>query len=344
MKKIIFLLLILTLVTEMRAQRELTITEMESDDSAIIRLEGEDLTAPDFVQMELGFKQLAQASLRTLTDHDLSFWTKNTRRMTIKNNGWIGIGTSNPLSELFINNGRLGLETKTFTIPNGGSTIVSKQTGLDFYSGSDIVGGLKYISPRIILENKQDANVNIATNGLNRMEVSGAGDVKINSLAGTGTRHLLVEADGTLQAEDNSGSKYLFINPSDFSVYDQLTIISFTAGSLFSIDGGETAYYPLDLPQGSTIKSMKIYYIDTNPAPTFDLTVEIQRCAYNVTSCSTTPYFESIGEPSTDLDDVITTTVNKTYLIGDPMTEKSNLVVNLDIQTGISAIIVEYIP
>lgn len=219
MKHLINTLLLIGIVwTCTHAQRELTITEMGSDNDAVIEINGENPIDADYKQMILGFNASSGAWLRTTTDHDLSFWTNNNSRMTIKNDGKIGIGTNNPSAKLFLQNGRLGLETETVQVPLGGSFLNSEQTGLDFYTGTNRVGSLKYtntIFPTLTLDNLGNGPIIFATNGLTRVDIDEDGDVKVNSLAGTDTRNLVVASNGTLLAENNT-SRYHVIAPTHF--------------------------------------------------------------------------------------------------------------------------------
>lgn len=219
MKNVISTLLLFGILWPcIHAQRELTVTEMGSDNDAVIEINGENPAATDFKQMILGFNASSGAWLRTITDDDLSFWTNNNSRMTIKNDGKIGIGTNNPLSKLFLQNGRLGLETETVEVPFAGSVLNSEQTGVDFYTGNNQVASLRYtntVFPSLTLENSVNGPITLATNALTRVEIDGGGDVKVYSLAGTDTRNLMVASDGTLVAENNT-SKYHVIAPTHF--------------------------------------------------------------------------------------------------------------------------------
>jgi len=191
---------------------------MGGDNDAVIEINGENPAATDYKQMILGFNASSGAWLRTTTDHDLSFWTKNNSRMTIKNDGKIGIGTNNPLTKLFLQNGRLGLETETVQVPFAGSVLNSEQTGVDFYTGNNQVASLRYtntIFPVLTLDNLANGPITFATNGLTRLEIVEDGDVKVNTLAGTDTRNLVVASDGTLVAENNT-IKYHVIAPTHF--------------------------------------------------------------------------------------------------------------------------------
>ena len=64
----------------------------------------------------------SDATLRTLTNHQLSFWTNNSRRMTIGTDGNIGIGTSAPEYPLHIDkNGVPGEPTITLVLESNTS-------------------------------------------------------------------------------------------------------------------------------------------------------------------------------------------------------------------------------
>jgi hypothetical protein len=57
------------------------------------------------VQVHLNANSNADANLKTITNHSLVFGTNNTKRMTIKENGFIGVNTSSPASLFTIKGG-----------------------------------------------------------------------------------------------------------------------------------------------------------------------------------------------------------------------------------------------
>ncbi len=94
MKAIIIILSVqffLFYTLQAQSLREMVITEMESDDASVLRLEGEDPSASDYMNMELGFNRSNQGWLRMRTFNDLGFFTNDQRRMTINANGVVDV-------------------------------------------------------------------------------------------------------------------------------------------------------------------------------------------------------------------------------------------------------------
>jgi len=86
----------------------------------------------------------SDATLRTLTSHQLSFWTNKSRRMTIGTYGNIGIGTSAPEYPLHIDeNGVLGEPTITMVLESNTSNrplllFSENNSGIDLTDGMSI--------------------------------------------------------------------------------------------------------------------------------------------------------------------------------------------------------------
>ncbi len=215
MNQKILTILIVLLTCKLYSQGELVVTEMNSDNDAVIEIVGEDELASDYVKMTLGFNKSNHGWLRTKTDHDLSFWTNNLKRLTIKNDGYIGIGTSIPLQKLFIKDGSIGLDTKVTGLDG------SNFSSLSFYDNNTYRGGMSYgYSPAdgghfMSINVNDDGNLNIKTDNQTRLNINGNGDVRINNLSGTDSRILYVESDGTLTTE--AEERYIVVKPSNFS-------------------------------------------------------------------------------------------------------------------------------
>ena len=75
--------------------RDLTVFDVDGGGSAVLNIK--DATR----ELYLGVNS-SDATIRTLTNHELSFWTNNSRRMTIGTDGNIGIGTSAPEHPLHV--------------------------------------------------------------------------------------------------------------------------------------------------------------------------------------------------------------------------------------------------
>jgi len=116
--------------------REIEIVDTDNDDDAVFEIKSNDPAASNYTEMILGFNTSNQGWLRTTTNHDLSFWTNNSRRFTIKNDGRVGIGTSNPAADFEVQgntilqstNGTITITTSAATVevlPNGNINILS---------------------------------------------------------------------------------------------------------------------------------------------------------------------------------------------------------------------------
>ena len=149
--KYIYTIALIIYSTYMFSQSEMIVTEMNSDNDAQIEIAGEDPNASDYVRMVLGFNQSNQAYLRTTTNNDFSLWTDDTRRLTVKNTGDIGIGTGIPLEKLDVRNGRLGLETQTI-----GNLTTSESSGINFYTGSTHKASMTYCDCQLLQPRRLD--------------------------------------------------------------------------------------------------------------------------------------------------------------------------------------------
>ncbi len=202
-------------ISSLFSQREMIITEMNSDDDAVLELVGEDPTAADFMLMNLGFNRSNHGWLRMRTNHDLSFYTNNLKRMTLSSDGDIGVGTSNPLTKFFVNNGDVGIETTSV------GALGQDETGsLKFYTGSSSEASLTYCDcsadgGKLMNLSIFDEGVFLfKSDGVVRMQIDKEGEVKVDALEGSGQRSLFVESDGTLTTEGSE--KYQVIPPSHF--------------------------------------------------------------------------------------------------------------------------------
>ena len=202
-------------ISSLFSQREMIITEMNSDDDAVLELAGEDPTAADFMLMNLGFNRSNHGWLRMRTDHDLSFYTNNLKRMTVGHDGDIGIGTSVPLTKLFVKNGNIGIETKTL-----GAVGQDERGSLNFYTGSNSEASLSYCD--CSADGGKLVNFSIIDEGdflfksddVVRMHLDKTGDLSVDALKGDGQRPLFVESDGTLTTEGSV--KFQVISPTHF--------------------------------------------------------------------------------------------------------------------------------
>lgn len=348
---ILFFLAIITTIS-LSGQREMIITEMSNDGDAVIQIESADPSASDYTQMILGFNSSNAAWIRTVTDHPLSFYTNNNRRMTLTKNGFLGIGTSTPESKLFVNNGRIGMETIGGSLLTGGSLYLTESTGLDLFTGNDKKAELNYLkissfTSTLSLRNLDGGDIVFTSGTTDRLELISNGDVRVNDLAGSGTRNVVVTADGRLDTEPivpAATTGLIAISPTDFHNTESFAINPDLISG--GITGASQAFYPIDLPDGAVLTKMNIFYSDANGLESFDVGVRLWRSSHNSGSAlshTILDVFESSGSPSNNVfQDVILEVKTLNWTIGDPAAEKSTVVINCDIQTGISAITIEY--
>lgn len=83
--------------------REMIMEDVDDSGDVIIEMITNDApTDPTHRNMILGFNQSNEGFLRMISDHDLSFWTDNNRRITIDKDGRIGLGESNPTVRMHV--------------------------------------------------------------------------------------------------------------------------------------------------------------------------------------------------------------------------------------------------
>jgi len=147
-------------------QRELLITELESDNAAVIEITGENPNASDHKEMILGFNQSNDGWLRTTTPHDLSFWTNNVKRMTVASNGNIGIGKDDPFTKLDVA-GNLNVDGNLTQRGSGNTIIESTSASVT----------IKTAAASILIDNQG----NITITGGNNLSLSADGDISISA-------------------------------------------------------------------------------------------------------------------------------------------------------------------
>lgn len=214
--KCFLLSIILYLPLSLDAQHEVTIEDIGANGDAVIEIVVDSSDNIEARKMILGLNQSSQGFLRMRTDHDLSFWTFNQKRMTIKNSGEVGIGTGTPLEELYVKNGSLGLETETF-----GLFGTEERSSLNFYTGSTYQGGITYgdgdtDGKFMSFNNTGNSAFFWSSNNQIRMRLNNDGTLRINDLEGVGSRQIYADENGTLTTE--SSSRLIAVKPSQFIV------------------------------------------------------------------------------------------------------------------------------
>lgn len=130
MKKILLLLLLTTcIVNHSTAQNEVEIDDLNNDGNVRLKMT---TSNPDFRELNLGLDPITkQAILGTKTNHDMSFYTNDTERLRIRDNGRIGIGTTNPARALHIDGDGAGNTLIRLERDNGTATT---EIGIELYA------------------------------------------------------------------------------------------------------------------------------------------------------------------------------------------------------------------
>lgn len=114
------------------------------------------------------------------TNGSFNLRTLDVNRITIKNDGLVGIGTTNPNSLLHINEPTLGfIQAMQITTDATGST-ATDGLGFSIFSSSDLV------APRAArIMNNENAQLYFGANNMNVMNITPTGNVGINSFLGS---------------------------------------------------------------------------------------------------------------------------------------------------------------
>lgn len=201
MKQFLFLILFLSFPFMLFSQtRELDIFDTDNDDDAVIQINSNDPISPNFTQMTLGFNLSNQGWLRTRTNHDLSFWTHNSRRLTIKNDGRVGVGTSNPAADFEV------LGSTILESPNGTITITTNAATVEVLPN----GNINILS---------SGNIDVDADG--NLSLSADGDIDI-------------DAGGSLNIDANT----IDINTLQFDIFSQANL-GIASSSIMSFQGSQ---------------------------------------------------------------------------------------------------------
>ncbi|OYU66700.1 MAG: hypothetical protein CFE22_07755 [Cytophagaceae bacterium BCCC1] len=192
--------------------------------------------------------------LQTHTNHPLYFATNNgSAQMTLATNGRLGIGILPPDAQLDVVRGNGTSGTAAFR----GSQWVSHFnyfTDEDTYIRGGKDGSNVYINDLPTL-----GNVGVGTdNPLDKLHV--IGNVRISSLAGSGTRNVYVNSNGTLLP--NAISYYSIPNISFTESTNSVNFIKSDVQTLYTDAAYHEVYAPLNLPHGATITDFAMKYLD----------------------------------------------------------------------------------
>ncbi len=196
MNIVFFTLLIGLTGLSLFGQSEMSIEDMDNDGDATIELLKPTTAEHDLRQMLLGVNQSSEGFLRMVSNHDLSFWTNNRRRMTVTNGGFVGINESSPKARLHVGGGDIIAETQLRLFGNLGI----HEGRMSFYSGDTRLGGLVSRGNDLLLESVESGNIKFRIKDTDHLIVESDGDLRVPGLGGSGTRNLTVDNNGYIQA------------------------------------------------------------------------------------------------------------------------------------------------
>ena len=198
---------------------QFTIADNDQDEDAVFQVLAGSISTTSYRELIMGFNQSNHGWIRTVSDNDLSLWTDNKKRLTIKSDGKVGIGLTDPSSRLHVN-GELRVE-EPFSIRDN-------SIGLDLFHNSEYAGGItSFIEGTFIQQNVTELNCKdncITSLKINDSEVLVAernGAIRIPSLSGIGLRKVSVDTNGELEAQPlgSGAEKHLMLGTSFWKTF-----------------------------------------------------------------------------------------------------------------------------
>jgi len=181
------------------AQSEMSIEDIDNDGDVTIELIKKIEAEHELRKMLIGVNQSSEGFLRMISDNDLSFWTKNKRRLTISNHGSIGIGVKDPQARLHINGGDIIAQTQLRIFGNIGL----QEARLSFLTADTRIGGILTRGNNLILDLAQQGDIKLSINNQDHLIVQSGGNIRIPGLNGSETRNLVVDKNGNLRTEQS---------------------------------------------------------------------------------------------------------------------------------------------
>lgn len=346
-KQILSGLICLCITTGLLGQSEMIVEDMDNDDQVVIEMEAETTANTNYRNLQTGIKN-NEGFLKTVSDNDLSFWTNSNRKITIENNGNIGIGNTNtnPQDLLHVRSGRFRIQANSTKI---GNLILPANFEFDF-NGNTRVGGIRYqptsfsfpFTPGgIILSNNLEGVINFKTDNTDRLIINEEGEVRIPEIAQGTPANVFVDNSGRIRTR--LVDKVINITPHklryNYSPEELTPHLVRGKSNIFN-----DLFASIDVPHGSIITNATIFYVDNSS--TRDLQIKLVKGNHNAGNASnytSTTIFDSSGSPSSSATDILTETKSLNYTVVNNSTQRTNLAVSLPSSNlGISAIVLEY--
>lgn len=175
-------------------------------------------------------------------------------------------------------------------------------------------------------------------NRSNALEVNENGSIKINDLAGSDTRNVIVRADGRLDYEANTTeTKQYIISPCDFSTDQDFILTKF---GVRGNNNDSTFYASVQLPTGTYITRIIYYLSDGDPVISIQAKLEYQ---------DFDPVFESPFHTTFNSNSEPIGSIQKEFSLGEPISAYRSLQIIIESDNGnwipglrIEKVIIEY--
>lgn len=265
---LLLLILLLLSFLDSDAQIEMSIEDIDNDGDATIEIIKNATAEHELRNMLLGVNQSSGGFLRMISDHDLSLWTKNKRRFTVANDGFIGVGINDPEARLHVGSGDIIAQTQTRIFENLGL----QEARLSFFAGDARVGGILSRGSNIIIDNENSGDIKLRSKDIDHMIVRSDGNIRMPAYGGSGNRNLIVDPNGNINAveiEEEAEDIHMKIPVTQFQAMFGTTINSLFGGiwappTFFQQNLTGLRTTPVFHHTRVLIKELKVYFIDND--------------------------------------------------------------------------------